>query len=160
PHADYVKKWERYSPAYPRKVPASEYEAAIRRQAAQWSNVTLNFNARVIDVDSNGQGVSVTVQNTENLERQAYQASYLVACDGAHSCIRSRIGTGQDHGPTFGNQILIEFRAALDDTLGKDGFFHSFVLPPKYAGWFGAKHPATGLWRYSFRHDEDELPPE
>jgi hypothetical protein len=44
--------------------------------------------------------------------------------------------------------------------LGKDGFFHSFVLHPRYAGWFGAKHPDTGLWRYSFRHDEEILPAE
>ncbi|QNP50695.1 FAD-dependent monooxygenase [Diaphorobacter aerolatus] len=72
--------------------------------------------------------------------------------------MRSRLGRGQDHGPTFGNQVLVEFRADLDDTLGKDGFFHSFVLHPRYAGWFGSKHPDNGLWRYSFRHDEDTPP--
>lgn len=160
PHAQYVKKWEKYSPAFPRKVPASEYESAIRHQAAQWPNVDMQFNTRVTDVNQDRGRVGVTVQHTESLQYQEYQASYLVACDGAHSFIRSRLGTGQDHGPTFGNQILVEFRANLDDTLGKDGFFHSFVLPPKYAGWFGSKHPSTGLWRYSFRHDEDTLPPE
>jgi len=160
PHAAYVKKWEKYSPAFPRKVPASEYESALRHQASQWPKVSLNFNSRVIDVNQDSEQVTVTVQNTENAHCQEYKASYLVACDGAHSFIRSRLGTGQDHGPTFGNQILVEFRADLDDTLGKDGFFHSFVLPPKYAGWFGSKHPTTGLWRYSFRHDEDVLPPE
>jgi len=159
-HAEYVKKWENYSPAFPRKVPASDYESALRHQAAQWPDVEMRFNARVIDVNQNNGRVGVTVEHTESRECQEYQASYLVACDGAHSFIRSRIGTGQDHGPTFGNQILVEFRADLDETLGKDGFFHSFVLPPKYAGWFGSKHPSTGLWRYSFRHDEDTLPPE
>ena len=34
-HDDYVRKWEPLSPVYPRKVPASDYEAAIRRQAAR-----------------------------------------------------------------------------------------------------------------------------
>lgn len=157
-HDDYVKKWEHYSPVYPRKVPASDYEAAIRRKASQWPNVALNFNSRVIDVESAQQSVRVTVESTETQVRRNVTARYLVACDGAHSFVRSRLGKGQDHGPMFGNQVLVEFRASLDDTLGKDGFFHSFVLPSRYAGWFGAKHPDTGLWRYSFRHDEEVLP--
>ncbi len=158
-HEAYVEKWSHYSPAYPRKVPASDYEAAIRRQASQWATVSLNFNSRVVDVEQDANEVRVVVENTESSVQQAHSARYLIACDGAHSFIRSRIGQGQDHGPTFGNQILVEFRADLDDTLGKDGFFHSFILHPRYMGWFGSKHPETGLWRYSFRHDE-ETPPE
>ena len=43
---NYMKKWEHLSPAYPRKVPASEYEAAICRQADQWPNVGLHFATR------------------------------------------------------------------------------------------------------------------
>lgn len=160
PHEDYVKKWELHSPVYPRKVPASDYEAAIRRQASQWASVSLNFNSRIVEVNESPGHVHVTVENTETKACNEVAARYLVACDGAHSFVRSRLGGGQDHGPTFGNQILVEFRAALDDTLGKDGFFHSFILHPQYAGWFGSKHPDTGLWRYSFRHDEDVLPPE
>jgi putative polyketide hydroxylase len=158
-HEDYVKKWEPISPAYPRKVPASNYEAAIRRQASQWPNATLHFNTQVVDVQNIDGGVQVGVQDVESQVQRRLTARYLLACDGAHSFVRSRLGRGQDHGPTFGNQILVEFRAALDDTLGRDGFFHSFVLHPHYAGWFGSQHPETGLWRYSFRHDEEEMPP-
>lgn len=33
------------------------------------------------------------------------------------------------------------------------------MLHPRYSGWFGSQNPDTGLWRYSFRHDEDEVPP-
>jgi putative polyketide hydroxylase len=158
-HADYVKKWEPISPVYPRKVPASNYEAAIRRQAAQWPNATLHFNTQVVEVENIEGGVQVAVQDVESQAARSVKARYLLACDGAHSFVRSRLGRGQDHGPTFGNQILVEFRAALEDTLGQGGFFHSFVLHPHYAGWFGSQHPETGLWRYSFRHDEEELPP-
>src|SRR5690606_3727658 len=53
-HADYEAKWQAYSPVYPRKVPASDYESAIRRQACGWPNVSLVFNTRVIDVLSSG----------------------------------------------------------------------------------------------------------
>ncbi len=158
-HADYVKKWEPLSPVYPRKVPASNYEAAIRRQAAQWPGATLHFNTRVDEVENLGEAVRVVVHDVETQARKEVRARYLLACDGAHSFVRSRLGRGQDHGPTFGNQILVEFRADLDASLGRDGFFHSFVLHPHYAGWFGSQHPETGLWRYSFRHDEEELPP-
>ena len=120
----------------------------------------MNFNSRVVEVEQNADSVRVVVENTETGARQEYRARYLIACDGAHSFVRSRIGKGQDHGPTFGNQILVEFHADLDDTLGKDGFFHSFILHPRYMGWFGSKHPETKLWRYSFRHDEDTPPVE
>ncbi|MDO8300969.1 FAD-dependent monooxygenase [Lacisediminimonas sp.] len=158
--ADYMRKWEHLSPAYPRKIPASDYEAAICRQASQWPNVSLHFATRVTDVERMGDRVRIEVQQTESQASTEVQARYLIACDGAHSLVRSRLASGQDHGPTFGNQVLVEFRAQLDDTLGRDGFFHSFILDPRYAGWFGSKHPETGLWRYSFRHDEDELPNE
>lgn len=158
-HDDYVRKWEPLSPVYPRKVPASDYEAAIRRQAAQWPNAALHFNTRVDDVEQLTTGVRVSVHDVESQLRRDIQGKYLIACDGSHSFVRSRLGRGQDHGPTFGNQILVEFRAALEDTLGRDGFFHSFVLHPHYAGWFGSQHPETGLWRYSFRHDEEDMPP-
>jgi len=159
-HVEYEAKWSAYSPVYPRKVPASDYEAALRLKASEFSNVALIFNNRVIEVQSLDDGVEVRVENTETQKERLIRGRYLLACDGSHSFVRSQIGSGQDHGPTFGNQILIEFRASLDDTLGKDGFFHSFVIHPRYAGWFGSKHPDTGIWRYSFRHDEEDLPPE
>ncbi|MET4578739.1 FAD-dependent monooxygenase [Ottowia thiooxydans] len=157
-HDEYVRKWEAHSPVFPRKVPASDYEAAIRRRGESCANASLHFNARVTDVTQQEDHVHLTVEDAQSHATKEVTARYVVACDGAHSFIRSRLGRGQDHGPTFGNQVLVEFRADLDNTLGKDGFFHSFVLPPRYAGWFGSQHPESGLWRYSFRHDE-ETPP-
>lgn len=157
-HGDYEAKWSEYSPVYPRKIPASDYEAAIRRCAESWPNVSLNFNEQVEDVSQDDEGVHLSVRNVQSDLIKKVSAQYVVACDGSHSFIRSRLGRGQDHGPTFGNQVLVEFRADLENTLGKDGFFHSFILHPRYAGWFGSKQPDNGLWRYSFRHDEDTPP--
>ncbi|QIL73931.1 hypothetical protein G7048_25895 (plasmid) [Diaphorobacter sp. HDW4B] len=157
-HEEYEKKWADYSPVFPRKIPASDYEAAICRRAESWPNTSLHFNARVTDIEQTNDGVRLTVEDMQSHTVKDVTARYVVACDGAHSFVRSRLGRGQDHGPTFGNQVLVEFRADLDATLGKDGFFHSFILNPRYAGWFGSKHPDNGLWRYSFRHDE-ETPP-
>ncbi|MDH2239055.1 FAD-dependent monooxygenase [Pigmentiphaga sp. GD03639] len=156
--AEYEHKWAQLAPVYPRKVPASDYEAALRHQAAAWQSVALHFGTQVVDVEDLGRGVRLSVKELESGLLREVGARYLVACDGARSFVRNRIGRGEDHGPTFGNQVLAEFRADLDDTLGRDGYFHSFVLDPRYAGWFGSKHPDTGLWRYSFRHDEDPLP--
>lgn len=158
-HEEYVQKWSSLSPVYPRKVPASDYEAALRHQASRFPAVGLHFSCRVVDVENTPQGVTLELDHGPDAERLQVHARYAVACDGAHSFVRSRIGKGQDHGPTFGNQVLVEFRADLTSTLGRDGYFHSFVLHPHYAGWFGSQHPQTGLWRYSFRHDEDEAPP-
>lgn len=154
--AYYARKWADLSPVFPRKIPASDYEAALRRQAEAWPNVSLRFGTEVVDVAQHGDAVQVRVRHGD--DEQDIRARYVVACDGARSFVRSRVAGGEDHGPTFGNQILTEFRASLDDTLGQDGFFHSFVLDPRYAGWFGSRHPQTGLWRYSFRHDEEALP--
>lgn len=155
---DYQKKWESLTPVFPRKIPASDYEAALCRQASLWPSVDIAFNAQVVDArQSDGQAQLVIRDRVSGAERTV-RARYLVACDGAHSFVRNRIGQGEDNGPAFLNQILVEFEADLEATLGRDGFFHSFVLDPRYAGWFGSQHPDTGLWRYSFRHDEEELP--
>ena len=155
---DYRRKWAPLTPIYPRKIPASDYEAAICRKAMLWPSVDISFNMRVTGVDQLDGGVRLCVSDTETGAKGTVHARYVVACDGAHSFIRNRLGRGEDNGPGFLNQVLVEFEAELDHTLGKDGFFHSFVLDPRYAGWFGSKHPETGLWRYSFGHDEDELP--
>lgn len=158
--ADYRKKWENLTPVYPRKIPASDYEAALYRQASQWPTVEIKFRSRVVNVESRGASVRIGVLDEERGITREVRSRYLVACDGAHSFVRSRVGRGEDHGPGFLNQILVEFRAPLDDSLGCDGFFHSFVIDPRYSGWFGSKHPDTGVWRYSFRHDEDVPPDE
>jgi putative polyketide hydroxylase len=157
---EYRKKWERLTPVFPRKIPASDYEAAIHHQAIQWPNVSIFFSNEVHTVMQSEDTVYVEATDRDTGETKTINAHYLVACDGAHSTVRNQIGQGEDYGPAFINQILIEFEAELDETLGKDGFFHSFVLDPRYSGWFGSKHPETGLWRYSFRHDEEELPEE
>ncbi len=155
---DYEKKWAPLTPVYPRKIPASDYEAAICRKAAEWPNVDLNFNRRVTDIQEVDDHLTIEIGDQNEGSPETVRARYVVACDGAHSFIRNRIGKGEDNGPAFINQVLVEFEAELEHSLGKDGFFHSFVLDPRYAGWFGSKHPETGSWRYSFRHDEDDLP--
>jgi 2-polyprenyl-6-methoxyphenol hydroxylase-like FAD-dependent oxidoreductase len=158
-HADYERKWSALSPVYPRKVPASDYEAALRQQALAWPSVRLMFSTPVTNVEQTAEGVQVTVHEPDGLGLRTLGARYLIACDGSHSLVRSLLGQGQDQGPMFGNQVLAEFKADLEETLGRDGFFHSFILHPEYAGWFGSQHPDSGLWRYSFRHDEDDPPP-
>lgn len=156
--SDYQAKWSPLTPVYPRKIPASDYEAAICREAVNNPSVAINFATSVVDVARTDSTVKLGVRDEKTGEQRTINARYLVACDGAHSFVRNRLGNGEDNGPAFINQVLVEFEADLEHTLGKDGFFHSFVLDPRYAGWFGSKHPDTGLWRYSFRHDEDDLP--
>ena len=56
-HDEYETKWAEYSPVYPRKIPASDYEAAICRRAESWPNTSLHFNARVIDIEQMDDGV-------------------------------------------------------------------------------------------------------
>lgn len=155
--ASYAKKWAELSPAYPRKVPASDYEAALRKQASTWPTVSLHFSHEVESVEQSPDFVTVGVHDRTAGNALVFRTRYLVAADGAHSIVRRLVGTGEDVGPTFDNQVLTEFRAPLDELLG-DGFFHSFVLDPRYAGWFGSLHPQTGLWRYSFKHTEQQLP--
>ncbi len=155
---EYQEKWWDLSPAYPRKIPASDYEAALKKQAEKWSTVEFFFNHSIVEINNLTKHVEFIVKDSKSGSTEEINSKYLIACDGAHSFIRSQIGGGQDHGPTFGNQILVEFKASLSSTLGNDGFFHSFILDPRYSGWFGSQHPETGLWRYSFRHDEETLP--
>lgn len=153
----YARKWQALSLVAPRKVPASDYEAALRRQALSWPTVKLHFSATVAGVAQDGEKVTLAVRGPTG-DTQRIACRYLVACDGARSFVRSQLGAGEDHGPTFGNQILTGLRADLDDTLGRDAYFHSVILDPRHAGWFGSQHPGSGLWRYSFRHDEESLP--
>lgn len=157
---EYVAKWQNLAPVYPRKVAASDYEAALLKRARSFPSTYIAFNSRVVDIAEVGQQrCEVRAVDADSGITTAIRARYVVACDGAHSFVRNRLGKGQDHGPAFENHVLIEFDAPLGDTVGKGGFFHSFVLHPRYAGWFGSQNPDTGLWRYSFHHDEDEVPP-
>ena len=66
-------------------------------------NAEVHFNTRVVAVEQDADGVTVTVET--NRERAQIRAKFLIGADGAHSTIRKQIGVEFD-GFTYDEKFL------------------------------------------------------
>lgn len=71
-----------------------ELEAVLRSRVAQYESVNVFLANQVVAFEQDGDGVDVTVRDLENGTEQVLRAGYLLACDGANSFVRKRLGIG------------------------------------------------------------------
>jgi 3-(3-hydroxy-phenyl)propionate hydroxylase len=70
-------------------------EAALRAHAASYPNVTVELGTELFDVEQNDLGVNAHLR-TDNGQTRSVTVDYLIACDGAASPVRERLGIALD----------------------------------------------------------------
>ena len=68
-----------------------QVEGALRDNLAQYASVSVELGAEVLDVASDATGASTTIRLASGEERR-YRSSYVLACDGGTSPIRTKRG--------------------------------------------------------------------
>lgn len=82
-----------------------DLEQAMRRQAAQFANLTFRGGLTLLDLQQDDAGVCATLED-ETGQQHRLRAAYLIGADGASSRVRSLIG--QDfHGRSYAEDWLI-----------------------------------------------------
>lgn len=87
-----IKKFDPMPPPYPLGwVPTATFvqpvfERALRDKVAQFANCDVRLSTKVTDIEQDGHGVIVTT------DKGLIRARYVVACDGANSFARKKLG--------------------------------------------------------------------
>lgn len=149
----YVRQTELFTIEFPRPA-AGELPAFVNLQQTHTERALLarsgdvRFGAGVIGLRQDADGVTLTTEDGE------IEASYVVACDGAHSTVRKLLGIGFP-GKSFDDRFLIaDVRAELPAFPRNERRF--FFDPPSNPGRQVLVHPQPdGEWRIDW-----QVPPE
>jgi 2-polyprenyl-6-methoxyphenol hydroxylase-like FAD-dependent oxidoreductase len=68
-------------------VPQNRIEQVLEEHLARWLGVGVRRESALTGIEADPEGVTVTVNNSYSV-----RAQYVVACDGAHSTVRSLLG--------------------------------------------------------------------
>ncbi|WP_050929528.1 FAD-dependent oxidoreductase [Aestuariivita boseongensis] len=109
----------------------------------------VRFSSPVIDVDQDGDGVSVRVG------RETIQGSYLVGCDGSRSIVRRAIGAEWEGGAYPENTVLVTTHFPFEQHLGNLSGVNYIWKP---GGTFSLLR-LPDVWRVSL-HPQDGQSPE
>ncbi|MDD9822270.1 MAG: FAD-dependent monooxygenase [Gammaproteobacteria bacterium] len=128
--------------------PLCEY--LLLEQCKQHADIDLRWGNKLIDArhreDDDGDGVTVTVQCDQRDYR--IDADYLIACDGAKSTVRRRLGL-RFEGEVFNDRFLIADIEMAGDFPGERRFWFE---PPFHDGQSTLLHKqAQGIWRVDFQ---------
>ena len=119
-------------------------EAALLDEAARTPAVALRWNARVIDLRQDGEGVTVVLAGGDDV-----RGSYAVGCDGARSTLRDLLGVGfpgRSHHDRF---LIADVRAAMPFPRDERRFFFD---PPQNPGRTMLVHPQPDdEWRIDWQ---------
>jgi len=93
-----IKQTDVIPPPYPLGWPTGihfiqpEFEAMLRRAVARHGNVEVLLAHELVDLADLGDSIALTVRNLARAQTRSIRARYLLACDGANSFVRRKLG--------------------------------------------------------------------
>src|SRR3954454_14521585 len=93
-----IKQTDVIPPPYPLGWPTGihfippEFEAMLRGAVARHGNVEVLLSHELVDLADLGDSISLTVRDLARAQTRSIQARYLLACDGANSFVRRKLG--------------------------------------------------------------------
>jgi 2-polyprenyl-6-methoxyphenol hydroxylase-like FAD-dependent oxidoreductase len=139
------------SPQKRERCPQNFFDPVLARFAGTFSHVSRHYRTELVDFAEYEHGVTATVVDYASSKTAHIEARYLVACDGAASSIRERLGIGLN-----GNPVLTYTTNAIFRCPGLEKVHR---IPPAYRfifigpeGTFATLVAIDGRdhWRFSF----------
>ena len=90
-----------HSPEYLQRCSQFLFDPLLRRTAASFDCVGLLYQTELCDFIQDGSGVTAYLETMESGKQFSVRAQYLVACDGAESFVRQKLGV-----PLLGKMAL------------------------------------------------------
>jgi 3-(3-hydroxy-phenyl)propionate hydroxylase len=128
-------------------------EEALREHAASFESVEIALGTELVDFEPSDSGVTLHLRRDDG-ETRTVTADYLIACDGASSGVRQKLGIGLDD-LVFDEPWLVVDVLVHDHALGK--------LPETAAQYCNPERPTTFIvgpgnhrrWEIMLQPDED-----
>jgi 3-(3-hydroxy-phenyl)propionate hydroxylase len=93
-----IRQTDVIPPPYPLGWPTGihfiqpEFEAMLRNAVARHGNIDVLLSHEVVDLADLGDSITLTVKDLARTQTRSIHARYLLACDGANSFVRRRLG--------------------------------------------------------------------
>ena len=113
----------------------------LLRSRAEACGADLRFATDVINFEQSADGVTAVLRHRDTADEQTVHASYLVACDGAHSRTRERLGIGMSGHGVFSHSATIYFRGDVTELLRGRNLSVIYVNNPALRGFFRFEKP-------------------
>ncbi len=108
----------------------------ILRARAEQAGARVVSGHEVVDVEQDGDGVTVLTRSVDSGQEQQWRGPYLIAADGAHSVIRERLGIPFEGRGVFSNSITIYFTADLRPQLAGKPLSVIYINNETFGGFF------------------------
>jgi len=115
----------------------------ILRRRAEAAGAKVLEGHEAVGVDQDADGVTLTVQDTDNGKKRRLRGKYLVGADGAHSKVRELLDIPFDGRGVFSNSITIYFRADLTRQLLGKPLSVIYINNPMLGGFFRMEKNCT-----------------
>ena len=115
-------------------------EPILMRRARELG-AELRFATEVVSVEDRPDGVVALLRDRDSGATSVARARYLIAADGAHSAIRSRLGIAMRGHAAFSRSVTIYFRADLKQLLAGRKWAVVYVNNPRQRGFFRFEKP-------------------
>src|SRR5437016_8956689 len=95
----------------------------------------LRFATEMTSFEQDATGVTAEIRQRDTGETMRVRAQYLIACDGAHSRVREKLGIAMRGRGAFSNSITIYFCADVNALLRGRSLSVIYVLNPTLRGF-------------------------
>ena len=131
----------------------------ILRRRAERSGARVLEGCEVVDVEQDGDGVTVVVRDVDSDTTHTRYARYVVGADGAHSTVRDLVGVPVEGRGIFSNSITIYFTADLWPQMGGKPLSVVYINNSVFGGFFRlAKDCQSGFLAVNTVGDPDTDP--
>lgn len=103
----------------------------------------LRFATDMVGFEQDADGVTATVRHRDTGATETVRAQYMIACDGAHSRIRERLGIGVHGRGVFSHSVTIYFQAEVAPLLRGRNLSVIYVNHPQLRGFIRIEKPFT-----------------
>lgn len=140
---------ERFAPM--QNLQQQYIEQYLIEHAQAQSRIELRWHSRVVDVQTDEQGVVVRVATPTG--EYSLQADYLLAADGARSVVRQALGLKLKGAAHEGRYVIVDIKLRSDYPTERRAFFDC----PGQAGATVLVHrQPDDIWRIDYQLDQDE----
>lgn len=136
------------SPTGSLSCPQEKLEPVLLEAARSYGLGEVRFCHELIDLEQADAGVTATVLDRGSGEQIAITADWMIAADGAHSTVRSKLGISMVGPGALFHRMDIHFRADLRDVYLSRPSAMYFVSPPGGGGPMGPQNIDENRWRY------------
>jgi putative polyketide hydroxylase len=124
------------SPTAPGCVPQDYLESALLDHLRSLGGTHVHLHTGVVSVEHLHEGVEVVLRDALSGDVRSVRARYLVAADGAHSGIRTRLGVAMRGPDRLAHAVTAVFRAPLWEVVGDHRYGIYAVTHPQGEGTF------------------------